>query len=237
MVFPWIEDYFGRGNLDWKIACDKEMNEVDENEDEEANVVNLDADEDGVVFVEEDGQLRPKKQVKGKGKQRGAVQSKNDSAKKGFLRLLIRCRRLILQDAAVYLYLKRENNWVNTKIPIFSSDAFKAFQEDVVIAVANPSIDRLQEFEGLVPNLVDNSREVAGQISDVNNKLVHLQREQQQSIHSIENYRQQSIQDTAVLVGMHQQLAKDMRLLIVAAAMLKLKLAVADGYSKFCSEQ
>ncbi|CEP12336.1 hypothetical protein [Parasitella parasitica] len=27
MVFPWIEDYFSRGNLDWKIACDKEINE------------------------------------------------------------------------------------------------------------------------------------------------------------------------------------------------------------------
>ncbi|CEP11840.1 hypothetical protein [Parasitella parasitica] len=93
-------------------------------------------------------------------------------------------------------------------------DAFKAFQEDVVIAVTNPSINCLQEFEGLVPYLVDNSREVASQISDVNNKLVRLQWEQQQSIHFIENYRQQSIQDTAVLVGMHQQLAKDMRLLM-----------------------
>ncbi|CEP09606.1 hypothetical protein [Parasitella parasitica] len=36
------------------------------------------------------------------------------AAKRGFLKLLIRCRRIILQDSAVYLILKRENDIVNT---------------------------------------------------------------------------------------------------------------------------
>ena len=120
-IFSWIESYFGYGNLEWEAACEKEMKEVDENEDEDDNIFNLEItnETDPVEFVEEDGKMVLKeKRSKGKGKLK--AQSSIDTTKRGFLRLLIRCRRIILQDAAVYLYLNKENRCVNTKSALFS---------------------------------------------------------------------------------------------------------------------
>ncbi|KAG2210535.1 hypothetical protein INT47_002477 [Mucor saturninus] len=58
-IFPWIESYFGCGNLEWEVACEKEMKEVDENEDEDDNTFNLEItnETDPVEFVEEDGKM------------------------------------------------------------------------------------------------------------------------------------------------------------------------------------
>ncbi|KAI9327253.1 hypothetical protein BD770DRAFT_449903 [Pilaira anomala] len=82
-IFPWIESYFGVNNKEWEAACNKEMNEIDDNEDEEANILNmvlnneveLEEHVEEVEFVEEDGRTKSKKKDKGKGKQR-AVQSR-----------------------------------------------------------------------------------------------------------------------------------------------------------------
>jgi len=95
------------------------MKEINENEDEDDNSFNLDVENeaDPIKFVEEDGRMILK-EPKGKGKQK-VVQSSIDTAKRGFLRLLIRCRRIILQDAAVYLYFNKKNKHLNTSSPIF----------------------------------------------------------------------------------------------------------------------
>lgn len=57
-VFPWIEEYFGTENNDWRSICNKEMLEVDESEDDGLS------DEDSNVdfsMIEEDGREQPKK--------------------------------------------------------------------------------------------------------------------------------------------------------------------------------
>lgn len=173
-IFPWIESYFGVDNSEWKKTCDNEMKEIDENEDEGVS----DEDEecaDGTEFVEEDGQMvQPKK--KPATKKPTVVQRSTDTAKRGFIRLLVRCRRVILQDAAVYLHLKKENCFVNTKKTSnlnenpFISTEFNSFQEDVIKAINTPSIDRLQEYEGLVPNIVDTQKEVSTGLSEMNQR-------------------------------------------------------------------
>ena len=75
MVFPWIESYFGEGNVEWEAVCEKEMKEIDENEDEDDNIFNLDVEKEAnpIEFVEEDEKMILK-EPKGKGKQK-AVQS------------------------------------------------------------------------------------------------------------------------------------------------------------------
>lgn len=180
MIFPWIEDYFGAGNEEWVAAYEKEMAEVDENEDEDENVINREideeADEEPTQFVEENGIINMREK-KGKGKQK-ASQSSINTAKRGFLRLLIRCRRIILQDAAVYLFLNKEKKYIYTKSYPFASEIFKKFQEDVVAAVASPSVGRLEEYESLVPSIVDTSKEVSSRITEVNHRIVRLQQQQ-----------------------------------------------------------
>ncbi|CAO0801485.1 unnamed protein product [Mucor circinelloides] len=219
MVFPWIESYFGEGNLEWEAVCEKEMKEIDENEDEDDNIFNLDVENeaDPIEFVEEDGRMILK-EPKGKGKQK-AVQSSIDTAKRGFLRLLIRCRRIILQDAAVYLYFNKQNKHVNTSSPIFSSYRFRMFQEDAVAAITSPTIGRLEEYEGLVPNIVDTSKQVATRIAEVNHRVMRLQQQQDQRFEknesSFNNCIEQNNQQNVLLMNMNQQLARDVKIIMM----------------------
>ena len=53
MIFPWIEGYFGSENETWKKICEKEMREVDENEDDGISDDDHDENNDNVEFVEE----------------------------------------------------------------------------------------------------------------------------------------------------------------------------------------
>ena len=53
MIFPWIEDYFGPENETQKKICEKEMREVDENEDDGISDDDHDENNDNVEFVEE----------------------------------------------------------------------------------------------------------------------------------------------------------------------------------------
>ncbi|KAF9997320.1 hypothetical protein BGZ65_007101 [Modicella reniformis] len=53
-----------------------------------------------------------------------------NKSKRGFLKLLVRIRRIILQDAAVRLHIGQPNKILDKEL--FQSPEFKAFQEDVV---------------------------------------------------------------------------------------------------------
>lgn len=214
MIFPWIEDYFGSENEAWKIICEKEMREVDENEDDGISD-NDDDENNNVEFVEENGRM-----VQGNGqrvrKTHATIQRSTDTAKRGFLRLLIRCRRVILQDAAVYLYFKKENSVVSSKLPDdskynpFISTNFKEFQEEVVNAINRPSVNRLQEYEGLVPNIVDSQIEVSNRLSEMNYKLTRDQQKNNDRLNTIENSLTKNHQDSSriesILLGLSQQL-------------------------------
>ncbi|CEP13728.1 hypothetical protein [Parasitella parasitica] len=56
---------------------------------------------------------------------------------------------------------------------------FKVFQQDVVAVITSPTIGRLEEYEGLVPNIVDTSKEVAARVSEVNHRVMRLQQQQE----------------------------------------------------------
>ncbi|KAI7847405.1 hypothetical protein BDC45DRAFT_541920 [Circinella umbellata] len=104
-----------------------------------------------------------------------------------FLRLLIRCRRVILQDAAVYLYFKKENSVVSSKLPDdpkynpFLSTNFKEFQEVV-----------------------------SNRLSEMNYKLTRDQQKNNDRSNAIENslnkHHQDSSRIESILLGLSQQL-------------------------------
>ncbi|OAD73359.1 hypothetical protein PHYBLDRAFT_168717 [Phycomyces blakesleeanus NRRL 1555(-)] len=140
-------------------------------------------------------------------------------SKRGFSRLLIRCRRIILQDAAFYLYLNKENKHINTRNLPFSSNSFKMFQEDNVAAITNPSVGRLEEYESLVPNIVDTNKEVASRVTEVNHRIIRLQQQQdsrfEKNENSFNNFIEQSNQQNLLLMNTTQQLAKDLKILMI----------------------
>ncbi|KAI9021416.1 hypothetical protein CLU79DRAFT_753236 [Phycomyces nitens] len=194
-IFPWIKDHFECDNAAWKKVCDKEIKEVDENED-------------GRMVQQRIKQIK---------KKHLAVQRSTDTAKRGFLRLLIRCRRVILQDAAVYIYLKKENSLVNTNVernvlssnPFLSAE-FKLFQDSIVEAITTPSINRLQEYECLVPNIVDSQKEVSTRLGEISHQMINIQQQSTRQFARVENYFHDQNQDSSrvesILVGLCQQL-------------------------------
>lgn len=161
-VFPWIEGIYGE-NENWRIVCDREMNEYDENYDDGQEA------EDVPEFnmIEEDGQGS---QVQNQQQQQQSnVQIKVcDINKRGFLKLLVRLRRVILQDAATMLFLNRPNELLKTEV--FASSEFQAFKGDVFSVLSEADIpNRLQEYEGLVPEIVNAQRELSGSAQQINN--------------------------------------------------------------------
>lgn len=180
MVFPWIEDFFGESNAAWKKECLDEMNQKDESEFHEEDVE--------TEFVEEKIRKNDASQStskKGKERQAVIVYQTIDAAKRGFLKLLLRCRRIILQDAAVYIILKKENDIVNTfpsPTNLFLSPQFQLFQEQVKRAISTPTNDRLQEYESLVPHIVDSQNEVSCRIAGFDQQLKQAQKNIQQDL-------------------------------------------------------
>ncbi|KAI7870889.1 uncharacterized protein EV154DRAFT_570817 [Mucor mucedo] len=193
-IFPRIESYFGVGSVEWEAACDNKMKEIDEKEDEDDNVINMEirSQADPVEF------------------------NSIETAKRGFLRLLIRCRRIILQDAAIYLYMNKENKHVSNDKRLFSNYQFKMFEQDVIAAINSPSIDRLEEHEGLAPNILDTDKEVARRVAEAARQISHLQHQQDNRFEKFEisfnNYVNQNNQQNVPLMNMNQQLTKDLRI-------------------------
>lgn len=133
--------------------------------------------------------------------------------------LLVRCRRIILQDAAVYLYFNKVNKHINHKSSVFSSESFRQFQEDIITAINNRSVGRLEEYEDLVPNLVDTHREVASQVTEVNHRIVRLQRTQDDRLEKTKsrfnNYVEQNNRRNYLMGNMTQQLASDVKIIMM----------------------
>ena len=204
MVFPWIEDCYGTDNDPWKKFCEHEMYERDENDDDSD-----DGDCENVEFVEQDG-IQHQHSKNERSKAPSSLQRGADTAKRGFLRLLVRCRRIILQDAAVFLYVKRENAVVNSKRRhgennLFLSPEFKEFQEQVIASLNNPSTNRLQDYEELVPHIVDSQVEVANRLGEISNKLDKSNDRITGVQDSFDQQQQSSSRLESVILGMGQQ--------------------------------
>lgn len=150
---------------------------------------------------------------------------------------MVRCRRIILQDAAVYLHLKKENNYINTKSNStrdnpFATAEFAKFQQEVIAAINSPSTDRLQEYEELVPSLVDSQKEVVARMTENHIRLLHGQHQQNERLDRIENSLDrtgdqqnrsnsllaQLIRDQQILMLQHQCLSSQMQLLMATSA-------------------
>ncbi|KAG2206233.1 hypothetical protein INT45_003904, partial [Circinella minor] len=170
MIFSWIEDYFGSKNEAWKKICEKEMREVDENEDDGISDDDYDENDNNVEFVDENGRI-----VQGS-----------------------------------------ENSIVNSELPNepkhnpFITTNFKELQEEIVNAINTPSVNRLQEYEGLVPNIVDSQMKVSNRLAEMNYKLTRDQQKNNDRLNTIENslnkHHQDSSRIESILLGLSQQL-------------------------------
>ncbi|KAL9536928.1 hypothetical protein MBANPS3_012242 [Mucor bainieri] len=124
-VFPWIEGLFGEDNAEWRKLCDQEMDEYypglgDRKYD--------DNDQPQLIFVEEDGITRARTRLSARDARgtRGPIPLYGgDRSLRGFLCLLLRCRRVILQDAAMYLESKQHKDMLN--LAILKSEEFTDF--------------------------------------------------------------------------------------------------------------
>ncbi|KAF9997938.1 hypothetical protein BGZ80_006897, partial [Entomortierella chlamydospora] len=69
--------------------------------------------------------------------------------KRSFLKLLVQCRRIILQDAAVLIHYKSGNYLLEDEV--FQSQLFRDFAKQVIEAQEWPQDDRLQQCEAVMP--------------------------------------------------------------------------------------
>ncbi|KAF8923424.1 hypothetical protein BGZ47_004771, partial [Haplosporangium gracile] len=142
LIFPFIEEAIGTPNSpennQWRIECDQEMNEFDPNNND-----NLD-DIEPYAFQPNPNRLKINK----------ATALAQRSNKKHVLRLMLRLRRVLLQDAAEYLYRYPDMalSPLLEKCPeVFKSPMFDAFKEDVVMSLKRRETDVPAD---LPPNLM-----------------------------------------------------------------------------------
>lgn len=139
-IFPWIENAYGEDNDNWRAECGMEMNEIDPNfypsmEDELLHRRIRSADE--------------------------PVFSEADVAKSGFLRLLLRCRRIILQDAAYRLCYSQHSRILQNDV--FESSQFYEFQGQMqkeLDANTRGGLDPLQKHRDAVPAIANELRDM-----------------------------------------------------------------------------
>ena len=109
----------------------------------------------------------------------------DDMAKRGFLMLLVRCRRIILQDAAALLHAGQVNKLLRDDV--FQSSAFKEFQKEVRAVLENPEPNPLEGYEQLVPTLVESQNTMTTRFMELNraqerNELQRQQKEHRQQV-------------------------------------------------------
>jgi hypothetical protein len=174
------------------------MNEPDENEDQD--IAASDIMKISVEVIQETGQDQEKNQKSKNQKnllpsqEPAKVYDEDDLAKRGFLKLLLRLRRVILQDAAVFLFERRTNKLVHDgeinqdgTINIFATIEFKRFQEELLSQLDNPVDDRLGEYENLVPELVDVQKEFTHRLAGIEGRMAWEQYENQKRHFELQN--------------------------------------------------
>ncbi|KAF9342838.1 hypothetical protein BGX26_006738 [Mortierella sp. AD094] len=114
MIFPWVENAYGVDNQYWEEQCLDEMNEIDE-----SNVPPF-----STRYPEPSSS-----NVEASGSWNTETNYDRDVAKAGFLRLLVRCRRIILQDAAYRLHYDENSRILDHNI--FASPMLESFREKI----------------------------------------------------------------------------------------------------------
>lgn len=127
MIFPFIETLIGgagtKKNIDWRKECIMEMDQFDPNNTKELETVLPEP----LVSLPKSESTRHPTVYRGR------------SNVTYVLRLMLRFRRVLLQDAAVLLYLGEKQGFrsplLETSGSVFSSVEFLSFQKDVIAAV------------------------------------------------------------------------------------------------------
>ncbi|KAF9117677.1 hypothetical protein BGW39_001902, partial [Mortierella sp. 14UC] len=173
MLFPFIENVIGgRGsdkNAKWQKDFDREMNQFDPNNTKELEAVRPEP-------------LVPLPKSKSDSTRRPTVY-KVRSHVSFVLHLMLRFRRVLLQDAAVYLFLG-ETQGLNSPLletpgSVFQTEKFKLFREDVVAALLMERVElpkdipdnMLRALEISSPNQSGDMQELRKVPISVNDKL------------------------------------------------------------------
>ncbi|KAF9079265.1 hypothetical protein BGX27_006714, partial [Mortierella sp. AM989] len=132
-IFPFVESAYKSQSKEtqerWERECEDDMNELDT---------------DGFVSLEEEVRIFKERWLTNRTRaietDADVVAADPDIAKRRFLKLLVRLRRVILQDAVVYFHLGLIGPVLNNEL--FTCEGFKSFQHNLieVIAVSEPTI-------------------------------------------------------------------------------------------------
>ncbi|KAF9161601.1 hypothetical protein DFQ26_004376, partial [Actinomortierella ambigua] len=149
LVFPWIEQVIGEPysveRYWWELECKDEMEEIDEDSStfsfyqdvhaKRARAIQARIDEDlEAAKLAKRQTTQQRKLVQPKDLSRIRLSAEKDRFKMCFLRLLVRCRRIILQDAAVLLWKATTEDQIAPILEdeLFKHPAFLAFQKDLI---------------------------------------------------------------------------------------------------------
>src|SRR5690554_215280 len=157
-IFGWIEEVFGAFGTPeydaWAADCLRYMQETHENVD-----VRVGAERDFRQM--ETVTASSSSSSSGAGAATGAGRVARPAsvvALRGFLAMLVRFRKVILQDAAVMLH----KGWMSTVIDneVFQTPLFLRYQEELVAVLDELESNALHQYEPMVPELVDGFRSI-----------------------------------------------------------------------------
>ncbi|KAG9061541.1 hypothetical protein KI688_007119 [Linnemannia hyalina] len=165
LIFPFIEKAIGdpgsRENELWRKECDLEMQEFDPN-----NSDNLD-DVEPYAFEPNPNPLKMNK----------ATALAQRSNKKHVLRLMLRLRRVLLQDAAEYLYRYPDialSPLLEKSPEVFESQMFDAFKENVMMSLKRHEIDVPTDLPPNVMALQTWDSAQANEVADIKRALADI---------------------------------------------------------------
>ncbi|KAF9368227.1 hypothetical protein BGX21_006728, partial [Mortierella sp. AD011] len=189
-IFPWIEDIYGPPESDsgqeWRKQCEVAMSGADENEPEPLGAKKDDVERAQTPKEQQWGRQRRQQGPKAAPSASEPTESVGDEEpgssslvadtttpdtydakaiyKRAFLKLLVRCRRIILQDAAVLMHYKLGNYLLEDEV--FQSQLFENFAKQVIEAQEKPQDDRLQQCEAAMPIVASEIRSSRESVAD-----------------------------------------------------------------------
>jgi len=170
LIFPWIESQYP-DNLEWGSECDELMNAVERT---------------GTDIAEE---ILADKTAKRLGKEvTQPTHSHIEVAKHSLLHLLVYLRRVIIQDAVMFIKAGGDDTPV-MRHPIFQSALFQTYSDAMLATMASPA-EPIRQFQDIIPDLVrvlevhrkDNAQalnEIRYQQEQNSQQLGHLRNRQQ----------------------------------------------------------
>jgi hypothetical protein len=180
MIFPFIESaYDGLSESEqeeWLQVCKDEMNDIDvdyqegDEDDDRLKAINM-------KMKISKGKIAAQPEPKTKAERKKA---RADFAKRRFLKLLLRLRRVVLQDAAALIH----KGWIGPVFnnPVFKSEEFMEFKEEVVEALNRketsipdnipPSVKKtlqgiIRQNDAMVVTLQNEIKDLKNQLSEL----------------------------------------------------------------------